>query len=88
MAAGLVFAIVCGIVAVLYGLWATKSVMSASRGSERMQEISAAIQEGASAYLNRQYRAIAIVGVVIFIILFPSIGWHGTGRDRCRGSGS
>ena len=76
MAPELVFAIVCGIVAILYGLWATKSVMSASRGNERMQEISAAIQEGANAYLNRQYRAIAIVGIVIFIILFPAIGWH------------
>ena len=76
MSPELVFAIACGIVAILYGLWATKSVMSASRGNERMQEISAAIQEGANAYLNRQYRAIAIVGVIIFIILFPAIGWH------------
>jgi len=76
MSVGLVFAIACGVVAILYGLWAIQSVMSASRGNERMQEISAAIQVGANAYLNRQYRAIAIVGVVIFIILFPAIGWH------------
>ncbi|MDP6708787.1 MAG: sodium-translocating pyrophosphatase [Alphaproteobacteria bacterium] len=76
MSAGLVFAIVCGIVALIYGIWATRSVLAASSGNERMQEIAAAIQEGANAYLNRQYRAIAIVGVVIFVILFPTIGWQ------------
>jgi K(+)-stimulated pyrophosphate-energized sodium pump len=75
MILGLVFAIVCGFVAIGYGLWAIKSVMAASQGNERMQQISGAVREGASAYLNRQYRAIAIVGVVIFIVLFPTIGW-------------
>jgi K(+)-stimulated pyrophosphate-energized sodium pump len=75
MTLGLVFAIACGFVAIAYGLWAIRSVMSASQGSQRMQEISGAIQVGANAYLNRQYRAIAIVGAVIFIILFPTIGW-------------
>jgi len=76
MMLGLVFAILCGFVALGYGLWAIKSVMAASQGNARMQEIAAAIQEGASAYLNRQYRTIAIVGVVIFIVLFPAIGWE------------
>ncbi len=76
MSAGLVFAIVCGFVALIYGVWATRSVLSASAGNERMQEIAAAIQEGANAYLNRQYRAIAIVGIVIFVVLFPAIGWQ------------
>jgi K(+)-stimulated pyrophosphate-energized sodium pump len=69
------FAIACGGLAVLYGIWASRSVLAASAGTERMQEISAAIQEGASAYLNRQYRAIAMVGVVVAVILFFLLGW-------------
>jgi K(+)-stimulated pyrophosphate-energized sodium pump len=62
-------AIVCGVLAIVYGIVTSKSVLSASAGSEKMQEIAAAIQEGAKAYLNRQYRTIAMVGVVIFVIL-------------------
>ncbi|MDH5558241.1 MAG: sodium-translocating pyrophosphatase [Alphaproteobacteria bacterium] len=65
---------VCGVFALVYGVWARGSVLSASAGSERMQEISAAIQEGASAYLKRQYRTIAIVGVVVAIILGVFLG--------------
>jgi len=63
------FAVACSILAILYGIWASRSVLAMSAGSERMQEISAAVQEGAAAYLNRQYRAIGMVGVVIAIIL-------------------
>jgi len=63
------FVIICGAVALVYGAWAVKSVMAAPTGTERMQEIAAAIQEGAAAYLNRQYTAIAVVGVVIGILL-------------------
>ncbi len=66
----LVFAIVCGVVALLYGIWATRSVMSASAGNERMQQIAGAVQEGARAYLNRQYTTIGLVGIVIAIILW------------------
>ena len=61
--------LVCGVIALLYGAWAVRSVLAAPAGNERMQEIAAAIQEGASAYLNRQYTAIAVVGVIIGILL-------------------
>ena len=73
--------LVCGVIALLYGAWAVRSVLAAPAGNERMQEIAAAIQEGASAYLNRQYTAIAVVGVIIGILLgfwlgaFSAIGY-------------
>ena len=57
----------CGVLAILYGIWATLSVMSADTGSKRMQEISEAVREGAQAYLKRQYATIALVGVVVFV---------------------
>src|SRR5208282_4515134 len=65
-----------GALAILYGLVTSRQVLAANAGSERMQEIAAAIQEGARAYLNRQYRTIAIVGVVIFAILLYFLGWR------------
>ncbi|HEX4107640.1 MAG TPA: sodium/proton-translocating pyrophosphatase, partial [Solirubrobacteraceae bacterium] len=68
---GDVVALVCAACAVLYGLYTTRALLSLSPGNERMQEISRAVQEGASAYLNRQYTTIACVGVVIFIALIP-----------------
>ena len=65
----------CGVLAILYGIWATGSVLRADAGSKKMQEISAAVREGAQAYLKRQYSAIALVGVVIFVILGFTLGW-------------
>lgn len=64
----------CGLLAILYGILASRSILAANAGSERMQEIATAIQEGASAYLSRQYRTIAMVGVVIFAIVWFLLG--------------
>ena len=68
---GVVVALGCGAAAVLYGLLITQRLLSKSPGSEQMQEISGAIQEGASAYLKRQYTIIAGVGVVVAVLLIP-----------------
>ena len=67
--------IACGLLAIVYGIWAIRSVMQADAGTPRMQEIAAAVQEGAQAYLKRQYTTIAIVGVVIFLIVGYLLGW-------------
>ncbi|MBI05524.1 MAG: sodium-translocating pyrophosphatase [Rhodospirillaceae bacterium] len=69
------FALGGGIVALVYGIYAIRSVLAASTGNERMQEIAGAVQEGARAYLNRQYITIGLVGVVIFVILLVLLGY-------------
>ena len=70
------FAILCGVVGLAYGIWASRSVLAADAGNERMQEIAGAIQEGARAYLNRQYTTIGIVGVAVAIILVMTLGTY------------
>jgi len=66
--------VLCGALSVVYAVWATSSVLKADAGNARMQEIAAAVREGAQAYLRRQYTTIGIVGVVIFVLLAYLLG--------------
>src|SRR5262249_49268255 len=67
--------VLCGVLAIVYAVWAIQSVLAADAGTARMQEISAAVREGAQAYLKRQYTTIGIVGIVIFFIIGYFLGW-------------
>jgi K(+)-stimulated pyrophosphate-energized sodium pump len=77
MTAGLIFALGCAILAILYGIWQSGRILRLPAGNERMQEIAAAVREGAIAYLRRQYTTIAIVGAILFLIIgfIPQLGW-------------
>src|SRR5690242_21033426 len=66
--------VLCGVLSIVYAIWATMSVMKSDAGNPRMQEIAAAIQEGAQAYLRRQYTTIGLVGVVVLLVVGFLIG--------------
>ena len=73
----LTLAIICGIISLIYGIISCKWVLTQASGNEKMASIASAIQQGATAYLNRQYSVIAIVGIALFLILgfIPHLGW-------------
>ncbi len=76
MSASLIFALACAAAAIVYGVVSISWILAKPAGTDRMREIAAAVQEGAKAYLNRQYTTIAVVGVVLFLAIgFSKIGW-------------
>ncbi len=69
-------ALICSVIAILYGIFSVRWILAQPEGNERMREIAAAIQQGASAYLNRQYATIGGVGVILFIVLGFVLDWY------------
>jgi K(+)-stimulated pyrophosphate-energized sodium pump len=76
MSAGTIIALLCGLIALGYGVWSVKWILALPDGNDRMREIAAAVQEGASAYLNRQYTTIGLVGAVLAVVLFFALDWY------------
>ena len=74
MSTGVIFALLCAVAAVAYGIVSTSWIMAKPTGNDRMREIAAAVQAGAKAYLNRQYMTIGIVGVLLFIVIWWFLG--------------
>jgi K(+)-stimulated pyrophosphate-energized sodium pump len=74
MSYGLIFALVCAVAAIVYGVVSIGWIMRKPAGNARMQEIAAAIQAGAKAYLNRQYMTIGLVGIILFVIIWWALG--------------
>ena len=77
MSGGLIFALVCAVLAIVYGFWQIQRIVALPDGNDRMREIAAAVREGAIAYLWRQYKTIAMVGAVLFVVIgfVPGLGW-------------
>ncbi|SDZ72969.1 K(+)-stimulated pyrophosphate-energized sodium pump [Thiothrix caldifontis] len=76
MSTGLAVAILCALAALVYGIVTTRWVLARPEGDAKMRSIAQAIQEGAQAYLNRQYTTIAVVGILLFAVIFIALGWQ------------
>ncbi len=74
MSLELIFALACAMAAIVYGIISVKWILAQPEGNDRMKEIAGAVQEGAQAYLNRQYTAIGLVGAVLLVVIWWALG--------------